>query len=68
MPLFRLIGFARLACGCLVAQYHEAPGRDVRCVEDKGVGCAYADHRPNQLIPTDVPAASRSRAAASPSA
>ena len=66
MPLLRLIGFARLTCGCLLARYQESrAGRDVRYVENKGAGCAYADHRPNQLIPTDISAASTSSGAAS---
>ena len=45
MPLFRLLGFHQLDCGCLVAQYHEAPvDLDVSCVENKGPACRCADH------------------------
>ena len=52
MPLFRLLGFQQLDCGCLVAQYHKATvDRDVSCVENKGPACRCADHQLNHLIP-----------------
>ena len=54
MPLFRLLGFHQLDCGCLVAQYHEATvDRDVSCVENKGPACRCADHQLNHLIPAN---------------
>ena len=54
MPLFRLLGFTRLACGCLVARYREATAnRTVSYVEDKGAGCTCIDHEHNHLALTD---------------
>ena len=51
MLLFRLLGFARLGCGCLVGRYHQlAIDRDVDYVEEKGCTCDHADHRQNQPV------------------
>ena len=47
-----LRGFARLACGCLVARYHEqTTDRDVDYVEERGCRCERSDHRRNQSLP-----------------
>lgn len=49
MLLFRLLGFARLGCGCLVGRYHQlAMDRDLQYVEEKGCSCTHANHRRNQ--------------------
>ena len=35
MPLFRLLGFQQLDCGCLVAQYHKATVDRELCREQR---------------------------------
>jgi len=61
MLLFRLLGFARLDCGCLVGRYHQlAIDRDVQYVEEKGCSCAHADHQRN--LPVAVTAHGSSNA------
>ena len=52
MPLLRLLGFARLDCGCLVGRYREmAVQRPNDYIEEKGQACGCQDHRRNQLVP-----------------
>ena len=52
MSLVRLLGFATLACGCLVGRYLELAGnREVVYVEEKGCECASHGHRRNHAIP-----------------
>ena len=52
MPLFRLLGFARLDCGCLVGRYREiAVERPIDYIEAKGQACGCQDHQRNQLVP-----------------
>ena len=52
MSLVRLLGFATLACGCLVGRYLELAGnREVIYVEEKGCECASHAHRRNHAIP-----------------
>lgn len=59
MPLFRLVGFATLDCGCLVGRYREmAVDREVDYIEEKGGGCGCAEHQRNQLVPGGVVGAS----------
>ena len=55
MPLFRLVGFTTLSCGCLVGRYREvAIDREVDYVEEKGSGCWSSDHQRNQLVSTGL--------------
>ena len=57
MPLFRLLGFATLECGCLVGRYREvADDRSVDYVEEKGRACACHEHQRNELMPDRAPA------------
>ena len=66
MPLFRLLGFARLGCGCLVGHYHEPSiDRDIDYVEEKGFGCTCAEHQRNQPVSVAAHAAPVGRLAAS---
>ncbi len=52
MGLVRLLGFATLACGCLVGRYLELAGnREVVYVEQKGTACVSHAHRLNHPIP-----------------
>ena len=52
MPLFRLLGFATLECGCLVGRYREmAVDRSVDYVEEKGGSCACHEHQRNERVP-----------------
>jgi hypothetical protein len=54
MSLVRLLGFATLACGCVVGKYREvATSREIRYVEEKGKTCASHGHRRNHTISTD---------------
>ena len=67
MSLVRLLGFATLACGCVVGRYREvATNREVRYVEEKGRGCTSAAHRRNHTVSPErtasPPAVSISRA------
>ena len=51
MEMFRLLGFARLSCGCLIGHYHEpALDRDVDYIEAKGNSCMCGDHKRNQPV------------------
>jgi hypothetical protein len=53
MGLVRLLGFAKLPCGCVTGRYREmAPRREVVYVEEKGPACRCPSHRRNQ--PTSV--------------
>jgi hypothetical protein len=65
MGLVRLLGFATLACGCLVGRYLELAGnREVVYVEEKGTACPVHSHRRNHAIPpTRVTAVAPSRIA-----
>jgi hypothetical protein len=50
--LVRLLGFNRLACGCVVGRYRElATNREVNYVEEKGSACSAHAHRRNHTIP-----------------
>ena len=52
MPLLRLLGFARLGCGCLVGRYREmVVDRSVDYVEEKGCACTCHDHQRNEQVP-----------------
>jgi hypothetical protein len=54
MSLVRLLGFATLACGCVVGRYREvATSREVRYVEEKGRACATSAHRRNHTLTPD---------------
>ena len=54
MSLVRLLGFATLACGCVVGKYREvATSREVGYVEEKGKTCASPEHRRNHTIATN---------------
>lgn len=58
MSLVRLLGFATLACGCLVGRYLELAGnREVIYVEEKGCACESHGHRRNHAIPRTSAAA-----------
>ncbi len=53
MPLFRLVGFTTLSCGCLVARYRDvALSTEVDYVEEKGNACWSSDHQRNQAVAT----------------
>ena len=52
MSLVRLLGFRKLACGCVIGRYRElATTREVSYVEEKGGACAEHAHRRNHTIP-----------------
>ena len=54
MSLVRLLGFATLACGCVVGRYREVgTSREVRYVEEKGRACATSSHRRNHTLTPD---------------
>jgi hypothetical protein len=49
MGLVRLLGFAKLPCGCVTGKYREmATRREVIYVEEKGPACRCPSHRRNQ--------------------
>lgn len=51
MSLVRLLGFATLACGCVIGRYREvATSREVTYVEEKGKSCASHNHRRNHTV------------------
>jgi hypothetical protein len=51
MSLVRLLGFATLACGCVVGRYREvATSREVSYVEEKGKACGSHTHRRNHTV------------------
>ena len=51
MSVVRLLGFATLACGCVVGRYREvATSREVAYVEEKGKACGTPGHRRNHTI------------------
>ena len=55
MPLFRLIGFATLGCGCLVGRYRDTTlDREIDYVEQQGQGCHQADHCRDHAVVSDV--------------
>lgn len=52
MSLVRLLGFRKLACGCVIGRYRElATTREISYVEEKGGGCEEHAHRRNHTIP-----------------
>jgi hypothetical protein len=54
MCLVRLLGFSRLACGCIIGRYREVvTSREVAYVEEKGKTCSSHGHRRNHTIVTD---------------
>jgi hypothetical protein len=54
MCLVRLLGFSRLACGCIIGRYREVvTSREVAYVEEKGKTCGSHGHRRNHTIVTD---------------
>ncbi len=54
MSLVRLLGFATLACGCVIGRYRElAPSRELAYVEEKGATCATHGHRRNHTVTAD---------------
>lgn len=61
MGLVRLLGFAKLSCGCVTGRYRDlAARRDVLYVEEKGPSCPCRTHRRNQPLSTGtVPVRSR---------
>jgi hypothetical protein len=49
--VFKLLGFARLGCGCVVGRYREVPtNREVVYVEEKGMTCTNHWHRRNHTV------------------
>jgi hypothetical protein len=51
MSLVRLLGFATLACGCVIGRYREvATNREVNYVEEKGKSCGSHAHRRNHTL------------------
>ena len=65
MPLFRLLGFATLECGCLVGRYREvADDRSVDYVEEKGRARACHEHQRNELMPDRAQAVATTRCGA----
>lgn len=51
MGLVKLLGFAKLSCGCVTGRYRDlASRRDVLYVEEKGPACACPSHRRNQPL------------------
>ena len=49
--LVRLLGFARLSCGCVTGRYREvATNREITYVEEKGHVCDVSSHRRNHTI------------------
>ena len=54
MSLVRLLGFATLACGCVIGRYRElATSRELAYVEEKGSCCALHTHRRNHTVAQD---------------
>lgn len=54
MSLVRLLGFNRLACGCVVGRYREvASNREISYVEEKGKICGSHGHRRNHTVASD---------------
>ncbi|MDE3156957.1 MAG: hypothetical protein KGN76_17795 [Acidobacteriota bacterium] len=52
--VFKLLGFSRLGCGCVVGRYREVPSsREVMYVEEKGAACGSHWHRRNHTVATD---------------
>lgn len=51
MSVVRLLGFATLACGCVVGRYRDLGStREVVYVEEKGASCQSGAHRRNHTI------------------
>jgi hypothetical protein len=51
MSLVRLLGFNKLACGCVTGHYREvATNREITYVEEKGVSCDQHGHRRNHTL------------------
>jgi hypothetical protein len=72
MSLVRLLGFATLACGCVIGRYRDlATSRDLTYVEEKGAACDSHGHRRNHIVsrgrtPAAVGAAGAFRSATAP--
>ena len=72
MSLVRLLGFATLACGCVIGRYRElATSRDLAYVEEKGMACDSRGHRRNHIVsrgrtPATVGPSSAFRSATAP--
>lgn len=62
MGLVRLLGFAKLSCGCVTGRYRDLGSRrDVLYVEEKGPGCSCRSHRRNQPLTMAATTPVRSR-------
>ncbi len=49
--VFKLLGFSRLGCGCVIGRYREVPSsREVVYVEEKGLSCSSHWHRRNHTV------------------
>jgi len=49
--VFKLLGFSRLGCGCVIGRYREVPtSREVVYVEEKGLSCGSHWHRRNHTV------------------
>lgn len=54
MSLVRLLGFNKMACGCVVGRYREvASNREISYVEEKGKNCGSHGHRRNHTVVTE---------------
>jgi len=54
MSLVRLLGFSKMACGCVVGRYREvASNREISYVEEKGKSCGSHGHRRNHTVAAD---------------
>jgi hypothetical protein len=54
MSLVRFLGYASLACGCVVGRYREVGSRrEVTYVEEKGQACGSHLHRRNHTVATE---------------
>ena len=51
MSFVRLLGFATIACGCVIGRYRElATNRELAYVEEKGTRCPLHGHRRNHTV------------------
>jgi hypothetical protein len=49
--LVRLLGFAKLSCGCVTGRYREvATNREITYIEEKGHVCEVTSHRRNHTL------------------
>ena len=59
MDLVRLLGFATLACGCVIGRYRDlATRRELAYIEEKGSMCSVHVHRRNHTLSRERPAVS----------